>query len=57
MAVRFLIPSKLKWGRALRDQTIALELGKAQLIEVAPGQARSAGIEKRQSEQVRPGRN
>ncbi len=35
-------------GVSLRDQMIALDLGKAQLIEVAPEKARSAGIEDRE---------
>lgn len=41
----FLDSIEIEMGVSLRDQMIALDLGKAQLIEVAPGKARSAGIE------------
>jgi len=34
-------------GKSFRDQAVALDLGKAQLIEIAPEQARRAGIESR----------
>jgi ABC-type transport system substrate-binding protein len=44
----FLDSIEIELGKSFRDQTIALDLGKAQLIEVAPEQARRAGIEGRQ---------
>lgn len=44
----FLDSVEIEMGESLRDQMIALDLGKAQLIEVAPEKARSAGIEDRE---------
>ncbi|HEV7220481.1 MAG TPA: ABC transporter substrate-binding protein [Terriglobales bacterium] len=44
----FLDSIEIEMGESLRDQMIALDLGKAQLIEIAPEKARSAGIEDRE---------
>ncbi len=41
----FLDSIEIDLGESLRDQAMALELGKTQLIEIAPEQARRAGIE------------
>jgi len=41
----FLDSIEIDLGESFRDQVMALELGKTQLIEIAPVQARGAGIE------------
>jgi len=43
----FLDGIEIEMGRSFRDQTIALELGKADLVEVAPEQSHRAALEGR----------
>ena len=50
----FVDTMEIDLGKNLRDQMIALDVGKAELIEVAPEQARHAGMENRRVETSSP---
>jgi peptide/nickel transport system substrate-binding protein len=45
---------EIEFGKNLRDQNISLDVGKADLVEVAPEQARRAGMENRRIEVSSP---
>ena len=50
----FLDSSEIEMGKSFREQMIALDLGKADLVEVAPDQARHAVLEGRRVENSPP---
>ncbi len=50
----FLDSIEIELGESFREQMIALDLGKADIVEVAPDQARRAGVEGRRVEMSAP---
>ena len=50
----FLDAIEIELGKSFREQMIALDLGKADMVEVAPDQARHAGVEGRRVESSAP---
>jgi ABC-type transport system substrate-binding protein len=45
---------EIEMGKSFREQMIALDLGKAEIVEVAPEQARHAALERRRIESSNP---